>query len=365
MVEGIKENESIMPDEHLGDTALKGKVEEYSAGNIQVLKGLEAVRKRPGMYIGSTGIDGLHHLVYEVVDNSIDEAMAGFCSDIKVFFDIDDLGREVCTVEDNGRGIPVAMHPSENKSSLEVVLTQLHAGGKFDKNAYKVSGGLHGVGVSCVNALSDWMEVKVYRAPDVYHQVYHKGIPQAPVEKIGKTDRTGTIVSFTPDFSIMERNVFSYEVLTTRFRELSFLNKGISIEVCDRRDKDNIKNDKYHSEGGIAQFVSYLNEYKKVIHEKPIDVEGEKENIKVEVALQYNDKYDSKIITFVNNINTHEGGTHLSGFKSGISRVINNQLSKNKCLDCSSTRKSASVISCLETINSCGFATPPSLRSTG
>ncbi|MCH3917652.1 MAG: DNA topoisomerase (ATP-hydrolyzing) subunit B [Spirochaetia bacterium] len=307
----------------------EGKIEAYGAGNIQVLKGLEAVRKRPGMYIGSTGIDGLHHLVYEVVDNSIDEAMAGFCTDIKVFFDIDDLGREVCTVEDNGRGIPVEMHPTEKKSTLEVVLTQLHAGGKFDKNAYKVSGGLHGVGVSCVNALSDWMEVRVYRAPDIFRQVYHKGIPEAPVSKFGHTDRTGTIVSFTPDFTIMERNSFDYEILSNRFKELAFLNKGISIEVYDRRDKEKQKEERYHAEGGLSQFVSYLNEYKHILHEKPIDFEGEKDNIRVEVAMQYNDKYDQKILTFVNNINTREGGTHLSGFKSGLSRTINNQLQKN------------------------------------
>ncbi|MCY1150856.1 MAG: DNA topoisomerase (ATP-hydrolyzing) subunit B [Sphaerochaetaceae bacterium] len=329
MIEGIKKDESVASAEDFIETSDTNKRNDYGAGNIQVLKGLEAVRKRPGMYIGSTGIEGLHHLVYEVVDNSIDEAMAGYCNQIKVSLDIDDEGREICIVEDNGRGIPVALHPTEKKSSLEVVLTQLHAGGKFDKNSYKVSGGLHGVGVSCVNALSDYLEVKVYRESEVYQQIYKKGIPQQNVEKVGTTDKNGTIVTFTPDFSIMEENSFSYETLSTRFRELAFLNKGISISINDRRNKDEIKEETFHAEGGIAQFASYLNEYKKVLHEEPIAFEGEKDNIRVEIALQYNDKYDQKIITFVNNINTREGGTHLSGFKSGLARTINNQLQKN------------------------------------
>jgi DNA gyrase subunit B len=329
MIEGIKKDESVASAEDFIETSDTNKRNDYGAGNIQVLKGLEAVRKRPGMYIGSTGIEGLHHLVYEVVDNSIDEAMAGYCNQINVSLDLDDEGREICIVEDNGRGIPVALHPTEKKSSLEVVLTQLHAGGKFDKNSYKVSGGLHGVGVSCVNALSDYLEVKVYRESEVYQQIYKKGIPQQNVEKIGTTDKNGTIVTFTPDFSIMEENSFSYETLSTRFRELAFLNKGISISISDKRDKDEIKEETFHAEGGIAQFVSYLNEYKKVLHEEPIAFEGEKDNIRVEIALQYNDKYDQKIITFVNNINTREGGTHLSGFKSGLARTINNQLQKN------------------------------------
>ncbi|MDC7249148.1 MAG: DNA topoisomerase (ATP-hydrolyzing) subunit B [Sphaerochaetaceae bacterium] len=329
MIEGIKKDESVASAEDFIETSDTNKRNDYGAGNIQVLKGLEAVRKRPGMYIGSTGIEGLHHLVYEVVDNSIDEAMAGYCNQIKVSLDIDDEGREICIVEDNGRGIPVALHPTEKKSSLEVVLTQLHAGGKFDKNSYKVSGGLHGVGVSCVNALSDYLEVKVYRESEVYQQIYKKGIPQQNVEKVGTTDKNGTIVTFTPDFSIMEENSFSYETLSTRFRELAFLNKGISISINDRRNKNEIKEETFHAEGGIAQFASYLNEYKKVLHEEPIAFEGEKDNIRVEIALQYNDKYDQKIITFVNNINTREGGTHLSGFKSGLARTINNQLQKN------------------------------------
>lgn len=307
---------------------MEGASHSYSAGSIQVLKGLEAVRKRPGMYIGSTGIEGLHHLVYEVVDNSIDEAMAGYCSDIQVFLDLDDEGREVCTVEDNGRGIPVDQHPTEKKSSLEIALTQLHAGGKFDKNSYKVSGGLHGVGVSCVNALSVWMEVTVYRDGGVYRQQYSCGIPQTEVIRIGDTDRSGTVVSFKPDYSIMEQNAFNYEVLVNRFRELSFLNKGISITVSDRRGEEP-RSQSFNSEGGISQFVSYLNEYKRVLVDPPISIEGEKDTIKVEIALQYNDKYDEKVLSYVNNINTREGGTHLTGFRTGLSRVINAQLQKN------------------------------------
>lgn len=307
---------------------MEGASHSYSAGSIQVLKGLEAVRKRPGMYIGSTGIEGLHHLVYEVVDNSIDEAMAGYCSDIQVFLDLDDEGREVCTVEDNGRGIPVDQHPTEKKSSLEIALTQLHAGGKFDKNSYKVSGGLHGVGVSCVNALSGWMEVTVYRDGGVYRQQYSCGIPQTEVIRIGDTDRSGTVVSFKPDYSIMEMNAFNYEVLVNRFRELSFLNKGISITVSDRRGEEN-RSQSFNSEGGISHFVSYLNEYKRVLVDPPISIEGEKDTVKVEIALQYNDKYDEKVLSYVNNINTREGGTHLTGFRTGLSRVINAQLQKN------------------------------------
>ena len=300
--------------------------EDYNSSGITVLKGLEAVRLRPGMYIGSTGIDGLHHLVYEVVDNSIDEAMAGYCNDIKVYLE-DGPDGEICTVEDNGRGIPVDIHPEEGKSSLEVVLTQLHAGGKFDHNAYKVSGGLHGVGVSCVNALSSWMEVTVHRAPHVYRQVYHKGIPEKPVEMIGDTDRTGTIVRFTPDFEIMEQNSFDYDTLAARFKELSYLNKGISISITDRRIEPE-KSEKFHAEGGLSSFVKYLNEYKTTLFD-PISFECQKDEVSVEVSLQYNDKYDEKIYTFVNNINTREGGTHLSGFRAALSRCLNNQLKKS------------------------------------
>ena len=304
----------------------------YTGEEIKVLKGLEPVRERPGMYIGSTGIDGLHHLVYEVVDNSIDEAMAGYCDNIVITLENSEIG-EICSVEDNGRGIPVDIHATEKKSSLEVVLTQLHAGGKFDENAYKVSGGLHGVGVSCVNALSDWMEVTVYRAPHIYRQTYHKGIPEADVAVIGDTDRTGTTVKFSPDFSIMERNSFNYDTLLARFRELSYLNKGINIEIFDKRGPEE-KHEKLHAEGGLASFVKYLNEYKTTLFE-PISFEGRKviesenKEVSVEVALQYNDKYDEKIYTFVNNINTREGGTHLVGFRTALSRCLNNQLKKS------------------------------------
>ena len=306
---------------------------QYTGDEIKVLKGLEPVRERPGMYIGSTGIEGLHHLVYEVVDNSIDEAMAGYCDRIVVTLENSPIG-EICSVEDNGRGIPVDIHATEGKSSLEVVLTQLHAGGKFDENAYKVSGGLHGVGVSCVNALSDWMEVTVRRPPNMYRQVYHRGIPEKPVEIIGSADTTGTTVKFTPDFSIMEKNNFSYDTLLARFRELSYLNKGITIELVDKRGEEE-KKEVLHAEGGLSSFVKYLNEYKNTLFD-PISFEGnrviEKENkeVSVEVALQYNDKYDEKIYTFVNNINTREGGTHLVGFRTALSRCINNQLKKSQ-----------------------------------
>ena len=300
--------------------------ENYNSSGITVLKGLEAVRLRPGMYIGSTGIDGLHHLVYEVVDNSIDEAMAGYCNNIRISLENGPDG-EICVVEDNGRGIPVDMHPDEGKSSLEVVLTQLHAGGKFDHNAYKVSGGLHGVGVSCVNALSDWLEATVYRAPHVYRQTYHKGIPEAPVALVGDTDRTGTTIKFTPDFSIMEQNSFEYETLSARFKELSYLNKGVMITITDRRSEPE-KQDVYLADGGLNSFVKYLNEYKTTLFE-PISFECQKDDVSVEVSLQYNDKYDEKIYTFVNNINTREGGTHLSGFRAALSRCLNNQLKKS------------------------------------
>ncbi len=314
-----------------GEAGVPNSSDQYSASSIQVLKGLEAVRKRPGMYIGSTGIDGLHHLVYEVVDNSIDEAMAGYCNTINITLWRDEEGRELCSVEDDGRGIPVAIHPIEKKSSLEIAMTQLHAGGKFDKNSYKVSGGLHGVGVSCVNALSIWMEVIVKREGGIFRQYYSQGIPTSEVERIGATEETGTRVTFSPDYSILEENSFSYETLVNRFRELSFLNKGIAITISDTRSGEP-KEQVFHSEGGIVEFVSYLNEYKRTLGENPISIEGERDTIKVEIGLQYNDKYDEKILTFVNNINTKEGGTHLTGFRTGLSRVINAQLQKNQKL---------------------------------
>lgn len=312
------------PAEHETPVNIEQGTKEYTGENIQVLKGLEAVRVRPGMYIGSTGINGLHHLVYEVIDNSIDEAVAGFCDHITVKFE---KGNFV-TVEDNGRGIPTDMHPTEKVSTLEVALCHLHAGGKFDNNTYKVSGGLHGVGVSVVNALSDQMEAVVYRAPDIFMQKYEKGIPLLPVQRIGSTDKTGTVIKFHPDTTIMETEDFSFGVLCERFRELAFLNKGVTIKAIDYRG-ETPEEKIFHFEGGIIDFVSYLNKNKKVIHEEPIFIEGEKDNAIVEVSMQYNDRYDEMLYTFANNINTREGGTHLSGFKGALTSVVNKQLKKN------------------------------------
>lgn len=297
----------------------------YSAQDIQVLKGLEAVRKRPGMYIGSTGIDGLHHLVYEVVDNSIDEALAGHCSNIIIAIEKDNIIR----VEDNGRGIPVDLHPTENVSALEIVMTRLHAGGKFNKNSYKVSGGLHGVGVSVVNALSDWLEVEVHREEDVYIQLYRKGIPDKSVEIVRSTDQRGTIIRFKPDESIFETTEFSFDVLSQRLRELAFLNKGIKITFYDERP-DEKKERVFQFEGGVKSFVEYLNKTKKPLHPEPVYLEAMKENVEIEIAIQYNDGYNETIFTFVNNINTREGGTHLVGLKAALTRVFNEFLKKSK-----------------------------------
>ena len=303
--------------------------EEYDSSEIQVLEGLEHVRLRPGMYIGTTGIDGLHHLVYEVLDNSIDEAMAGFCDQIRITFENGEYG-EICSVEDNGRGIPVDIHPQVGKSTLEVCLTRLNAGGKFGKGAYKVSGGLHGVGVSCVNALSIWLEATVYREGKIYRQVYHRGIPEEDVKVIGECDveKQGTTIRFSPDFEVMERNSFSYETLSARFRELSYLNKGIRITILDKRTEPE-KSESFHSEGGLSEYVQYLNEYKKTLF-APVSFEGMKNDVMVEIAMQYNDKYDEKVYSFVNNINTREGGTHLTGFKTAVLMAVNNQLQKNQ-----------------------------------
>lgn len=307
------------------------KDSSYSSDDIDVLIGLEPVRMRPGMYIGSTGIDGLHQLVYEVVDNSIDEAMAGFCDEVEIVFEnryFDNLGlREVCTVSDNGRGIPVDIMEKFGKSALEIVLTTLHAGGKFNHNSYKVSGGLHGVGVSCVNALSSWFEATVYRPPYIYRQTYSEGKPTSELEIIGNTERRGTVISFTPDFAIMEENSFSYDVLLSRFRELSFLNKGISITIEDKRVEPNRK-EVLKADGGLKSYIKYLNEFKTTLFDT-ISIEGEKDNISVEIALQYNDKYDENVHTFVNNINTREGGMHRQGFQDGLSRCLNKQHEKN------------------------------------
>ncbi|MBE6349319.1 MAG: DNA topoisomerase (ATP-hydrolyzing) subunit B [Spirochaetaceae bacterium] len=300
----------------------------YSADNIQVLKGLEAVRKRPGMYIGSTGPKGLHHLVYEVVDNSIDEAMAGHCDKIYVVLEQNDI----CRVEDNGRGIPIDIHPTEGVSALELVLTRLHAGGKFDKGSYKVSGGLHGVGVSCVNALSTWLEATVCREGVQYQQRYEVGIAKSKVTEVGKTEKRGTTIRWAADPSIFtETTTYQFDVLAKRLRELAFLNPGITIVLRDERlstPKENV----FCYEGGIKHFVTYLNENKQTIHSEPIYVSGERDDIIIEVAMQYNTTYDDTIFSFVNDINTIEGGTHLDGFKTALTRVINSFLQKNEKL---------------------------------
>jgi DNA gyrase subunit B len=297
----------------------------YSAQNIQVLKGLDAVRKRPGMYIGTTGPDGLHHLVYEVVDNSIDEALAGFCSDIDVRIE----KGNVVSVQDNGRGIPVDIHPTEKISALEVVMTKLHAGGKFDKQSYTVSGGLHGVGVSVVNALSAWMEVHVHLNGTLYYQKYIRGIPVDAVAAVGSTERTGTVVRFEPDKEIFDTTDFSFDILSNRLRELAFLNKGIRISICDER----IPNPRVHEfkfEGGVKEFVTYLNKKKTAIHSEPIYFEAKRDFVDLELALEYNDGYNENMFSFVNNINTREGGTHLIGFKSALTRTLNDFLKKSK-----------------------------------
>ncbi len=299
--------------------------DKYSAQNIQVLKGLEAVRKRPGMYIGSTGPDGLHHLVYEIVDNSIDEALAGYCDQI----DVEIEKGNVIKVTDNGRGIPVDLHHAENVSALEVVMTHLHAGGKFEKNSYKVSGGLHGVGASVVNALCTWMSVEVHLDGKRYFQSYKIGIPDKSVEIIGDTDKRGTVVRFSPDMSIFETDIFSFDILSNRLRELAFLNKNVKITIKDLR-LPTIKEHEFHFEGGVKSFVSYLNKNKTTIDKEPIYITGTKDSTEVELALEYNDGYVESIFSFVNNINTREGGTHLAGLKSALTRVFNDFLKKSK-----------------------------------
>ncbi|HEX3113166.1 MAG TPA: DNA topoisomerase (ATP-hydrolyzing) subunit B [Candidatus Eisenbacteria bacterium] len=289
----------------------------YDARNIQVLKGLEGVRKRPAMYIGSTGQGGLHHLVYEVVDNSVDEALAGFCTEVLVTIHQDTS----VTVVDDGRGIPVDMHPSQNRPALEVVMTTLHAGGKFDDNSYKVSGGLHGVGVSVVNALSEWLEVDVYRGGKQYRQRYERGVVAGDVQELGPTDRTGTTVHWKPDTTVFETVDYNFDTLSQRLRELAFLNKGIRIQFLDERTG---KKHDFQYEGGIVSFVKYLNENKTVLHPTPISHSRERDKVIVEFALQYNDGYVENVFSFVNNINTVEGGTHLIGFRAALTRTINN-----------------------------------------
>jgi len=300
---------------------------DYSASNISVLKGLEAVRKRPAMYIGDIGTRGLHHLVNEVVDNCIDEALGGY-NDV-IFVTINKDGS--VTVEDWGRGIPVDIHPIEKKSALEVVMTILHAGGKFDKESYKVSGGLHGVGVSVVNALSEWLIVEVKRDGKIYMQEYRRGIPQEDVKEIGTLNKkqTGTKVTFMPDSKIFTSSIkFKFSTLAERMRELAYLNKNITITIKDEIEGDN---EIYHFKGGILEFVKYLDENRNVLH-KPVYIEGEKDNVQVEIAFEYSDSYSDNILSYVNNINTHEGGTHLSGFKTALTRTFNTYASKNNLI---------------------------------
>lgn len=309
----------------------KVKNNDYSADSIQVLEGLEAVRKRPSMYIGDTGFKGLHHLVYEVVDNSIDEALAGHCTNIEVFINEDNS----ITVKDNGRGIPTDYHEKEKKSALEVVMTVLHAGGKFDKDSYKVSGGLHGVGVSCVNALSTHVKVVVNRNGKIFTQEYSIGKPLFPVKEIGTTDKRGTETTFKPDASIFTTTEYSYDTLASRLRELAFLNKGITLCITDLREKDDngvSPTETFLSQGGLREFVEYLDATREKLIEEPIYMEGDKNGIPVEVAMLYNSSYSENLHSYVNNINTHEGGTHLAGFRRGLTRTLKNYADKSGML---------------------------------
>ncbi|MBQ6741995.1 MAG: DNA topoisomerase (ATP-hydrolyzing) subunit B [Bacteroidales bacterium] len=305
---------------------------DYSASNITVLEGLEAVRVRPAMYIGDVNERGLHHLVYEVVDNSIDEALAGFCNKIDVKINEDNS----ITVEDNGRGIPVDMHEKEHRSALEVVMTVLHAGGKFNKNSYKVSGGLHGVGVSCVNALSDHMIVNVYRNGKVYQQEYSKGKPLYAVKEVGTTDKRGTKITFHPDGSIFTVTEYKYDTLLERMRELAYLNKGITIDITDLRemkeDGTPMRADHFYSEKGLRDFIAYLDENREKLMPDAIYIEGERKGIPIEIAMQYNTGYSENLHSYVNNINTHEGGTHLAGFRSGLTRTLKNYADRSGLL---------------------------------
>nr|WP_319569998.1 DNA topoisomerase (ATP-hydrolyzing) subunit B [uncultured Draconibacterium sp.] len=295
----------------------------YGADSIQVLEGLEAVRKRPSMYIGDTNEKGLHHLVYEVVDNSIDEALAGYCSNIEVIIHEDNS----ITVKDDGRGIPTEKHTKENKSALEVVMTVLHAGGKFDKDSYKVSGGLHGVGVSCVNALSTYLKAEVHREGKIYVQEYSAGKPKADVQVVGETDKTGTQVTFVPDGSIFLTTEYKYEILAARLRELAFLNAGIKLKITDKRvveEDGSFKSEDYFSEAGLKEFVEYLDGTREKLIEEVVHITTEKNDIPVEIALQYNTSFSENIHSYVNNINTIEGGTHLTGFRRGLTRTLKN-----------------------------------------
>lgn len=304
----------------------------YSASNIQVLEGLEAVRKRPAMYIGDTGEKGLHHLVYEVIDNSIDEALAGYCSEIDLFINEDNS----ISVRDDGRGIPVDYHEKEKKSALEVVMTVLHAGGKFDKGTYKVSGGLHGVGVSCVNALSIYLKAEVHREGKVYVQEYSKGKPASSVQEVGVTDVSGTIITFKPDDSIFTTFEYRYDILATRLRELAFLNAGICLNITDKRvvnEDGDYKSESFYSESGLEEFVKYIDRSKEALIEDAIHIVTEKNGIPVEIALTYNTSYNENVFTYVNNINTIEGGTHLTGFRRGLSRTLKKYAEDSRMLE--------------------------------
>ncbi len=310
----------------------ENKTPEYSAGNIQVLEGLEAVRKRPAMYIGDVGLKGLHHLIWEVVDNSIDEALAGYCDEITVTIEEDNS----ITVMDNGRGIPTDIHQKEKRSALEVVMTVLHAGGKFDKDTYKVSGGLHGVGVSCVNALSTMLHATVHRNGTIYEQEYERGVPKAPVTETGKTDKTGTIVHFKPDSTIFNETRYNYDTVASRMRELAYLNAGISIKLVDKRELDDDGqpiSDDFYSEGGLREFVEYLDSTREALIPDPVFMNREDGEVPVEVALSYNTSYSENVVSYVNNINTIEGGTHVAGFRRALTRTLKSYATNSGLLD--------------------------------
>jgi DNA gyrase subunit B len=310
--------ENLLQQEDTALATAKRKMEKYDSSSITVLEGRDAVRKRPAMYIGSTGELGLHHLVYEVVDNSVDEALAGYCDMVEVTIHLDNS----ITVVDNGRGIPVDYHKQEKKSAAEVVMTKLHAGGKFDSNAYKVSGGLHGVGVSCVNFLSEWLRLEIWRDGKTYVQEYERGVPVTKLEETGKTRKRGTKITFKPDPEIFDVTSFSFDKLSERLREKAFLNKGIRITIKDEREEPE-KSHEFYYRGGIAEFVKHLNKNRSVLHDKPVYFEKQSDALSIEVAIQYNDGYDEKVYSFANNINTVDGGTHLSGFRSALTRTIN------------------------------------------
>src|SRR5512140_2760187 len=319
-------SENVIPpgNEGVGPPKLENHPEEsYGADKIKVLEGLEAVRLRPAMYIGSTSVDGLHHLIYEVVDNSVDEALNGYCTRIDVTIHIDNS----VTVVDNGRGIPTDYHEQSGKSAAEVVLTVLHAGGKFDNDSYKVSGGLHGVGVSVVNALSETLELEIWRDNKIFRQTYERGKPQADLEISGKTKKRGTKITFLPDAAVFETLEFSFDTLAQRLRELAFLNPGVAITLDDERGEG--RGHKFEYAGGIREFVTHLNRNKTGVTDEPIYMRGERDGIDAEIALQWNDGYTETLYSFANNINTHEGGTHLSGFRAALTRTVNFYAGKN------------------------------------